>query len=31
MWFKNLQIFRLNGAWDIQAEELHQQIGRAHV
>ena len=28
MWFKNLQIFRLNGAWDIQAEELHQQLAR---
>jgi recombination associated protein RdgC len=28
MWFKNLQVFRLNGPWNISAEELHAQLSR---
>lgn len=28
MFFKNLQVFRLNGSWNISAEELHAQLSR---
>lgn len=28
MWFKNLQIFRLQAPWHISADELHQQLSR---